>query len=94
MADRKEGDIRGKSKRRVRSICKMVDRYIKQSWRVSITSEIEPNGEAEIQQLCYSLMANGRANGGAIARRNALRHENDTLLGILDLLASGSSLSL
>lgn len=55
---RKEGDIRGKSKRRV-SICKMVDRYIKQSWRVSITSEIEPNGEAEIQGSTALLFANG-----------------------------------
>lgn len=37
-----------RTKRRV-SIRKVVERYVKQSWRVSITSEIESNGEVEIQ---------------------------------------------
>lgn len=37
-----------RTKRRV-SIRKVVERYVKQTWRVSITSEIESNGEVEIQ---------------------------------------------
>lgn len=51
--------------------------------------------EAEIQGSTALLFAVLMAGLMAIARRSALRHENrDTLRGILDLLASGSSLSL
>lgn len=80
-----------RTKRRV-SIRKVVERYVKQTWRVSITSEIESNGEVEIQGSIALLFAVLMAElmAGPLQKCSG----TTTLVEILDLFASGSSLSL
>lgn len=82
-----------RTKRRV-SIRKVVERYVKQTWRVSITSEIESNGEVEIQGSIALLFAVLMAELMAGPLQKCSPRERQLSLKFLDLFASGSSLSL